>query len=1017
MGYWLNVIVLLAGMLWAGAPAAGQADVTFGAGDWPEAREQWRPDPAAAWQVQKGRGDEYLQNTAGTGATLTHALDVPRPWTFAVDYGWRFGQGAAGFEVELTDAGEAITVAVSQKGGPAKYEVRGPDGQVLARAAGDADPGAAVGGRNHAGTFVLTLGDDGTLTVGPLRGEPTRAEVGDFRPRTLTLRDVSPNNEGLRLSRLRLFAGDAEPQADLGALRMPIGGLFVEGETPELWLEPTWIGGGERRLEATIAVTALAGDAPALTLRREATIRSGGRLDLSPEGAAQLEPGMYRATVKIDGREIAGRFAVASAELAAVPRDEIPGWVGVVPYLNVMPRDTYAESFDFLAKMGVRHVRWLPGWGRLEPERDQYDWSETDLFMDLCARHDITAMFCLSYYGAKWTGPASNGDQARSDQGRALWVEHFAVPTMERYGDRVKQWQIWNEPDAFWNDDPAKVTGFARGFGSSSNYYDLLRRTHEAAQSVGHDDLLVMSSLASGGQKEGIPLLFGYGLGGRFDGIVLHTYGNHLRHLLDADALLTDLGQPDAPVAVGETGIPTADDLPSELRQVNKVIEVMLQSAVADHALDGKLMGVDYFVLHDLVANARFGLLDADLQPQPAVLGYHTVARLLAGAGAAEFDSFGDVRIYRVEREGRPPLVGLVAGGGTSSVTIEVGDGAAAPTAWDWAGRRAELDVDAQTRTATVELGDVMTFVEGDVAVRVPPAVTMTPTFADDGTPVLNVLVKGGGGEAALEIDGMDSPAPQAVTAGEATQFALPDAEAATVYGMTLSLSGDGGTIGTFDATAEWTAVPAVSPEAADSLTPPAELETYELSGVENYTHFKGDYAGDADNSATLAFAQAGDALIVWIDQRDDVHVAPPAHAPWSQDGPQIALAPDAGRSPSTPHVEFALGISRDEGPIIFVPGQPHYTADLLAERDEAAGRTRYRATIPLGQFQVAADGGGPTPIGFALILNDSDGDGRKGWLGWGEGIGTEKNPAKYRQLILTGSPPADGDAAPATRP
>ena len=39
--------------------------------------------------------------------------------------------------------------------------------------------------------------------------------------------------------------------------------------------------------------------------------------------------------------------------------------------------------------------------------------------------------------------------------------------------------------------------------------------------------------------------------------------------------------------------------------------------------------------------------------------------------------------------------------------------------------------------------------------------------------------------------------------------------------------------------------------------------------------------------------------------------------------------------------------------------------------------------------------------LGFALLVNNNDGPGRVGWLEWGGGIGANKNPTEYNELVL----------------
>ena len=38
--------------------------------------------------------------------------------------------------------------------------------------------------------------------------------------------------------------------------------------------------------------------------------------------------------------------------------------------------------------------------------------------------------------------------------------------------------------------------------------------------------------------------------------------------------------------------------------------------------------------------------------------------------------------------------------------------------------------------------------------------------------------------------------------------------------------------------------------------------------------------------------------------------------------------------------------------------------------------------------------------LGLGLVVNESD-DGKRGWLGWHQGIATDKNPALYGQVVL----------------
>ena len=64
--------------------------------------------------------------------------------------------------------------------------------------------------------------------------------------------------------------------------------------------------------------------------------------------------------------------------------------------------------------------------------------------------------------------------------------------------------------------------------------------------------------------------------------------------------------------------------------------------------------------------------------------------------------------------------------------------------------------------------------------------------------------------------------------------------------------------------------------------------------------------------------------------------------------------------------------------------------------------KTIYQMAIPMKDLSpfVAKEGG---VMGFNFIINDNDGQGRKGWLGLSGGIGEGMNPQLYGHLVLVG--------------
>ena len=857
----------------------------------------------------------------------------------------------------------------------------------------------------------------------------------------MALTDTSPGDEQLRLTSAHAYAGGLDPAVAFDGVSMPFGGCFAEGAMVDAAVSFGWNGGGSRDVALDLDLIDESGEltVPLGKLSADYSAAPGDRHPLDPSAATgkPLAPGLYRlrgtATVASPSgpvvKPVEARFAVLSKELADRSAD-VPEYVGMVPGLYPrFDRSQWPGAFDFMRQIGVRHVRLMGGWGRFEPQEGVFDWSENDLFVGLATDHGMGMMMCLSYFGADWATERTGGELARTPEGRALWVSNFAVPMFERYGDVIKDWQIWNEPDAFWNDDPAKAYGFARAFATPQNYYDLLTRTWEAKERV-DPSLRVMASLSSGKVPAMMELLFSYGLADHFDGIVVHTYGNHFKHLQNVRRITAEHGVAGRPILVGETGIPTPAAPAAERRQAGKVAGIYLSTATVPN-----VRGVDYFTLSNKVAEGTFGIADARNQPRPAAVAYFTVAHLLAGATGGEVGEQGTLTTYRIDRAGRPPLLAMVATDGSArSVGLRPrGDsaGAASVPAWDLMGRRTDAPV--ADGVATVEVGESFVLVEADAAIEPSARLVVDPAWVVDpkhprGAPQLSVTIDGGPKPGTLiEVAATMTPAAgnasgdtSGDTSGDAAgvkpvelptrewqvqpganrvMFAAPDAVPGALYDVRAEVTPKaGGPAVAATRTLEFTPARKVTPEQADGLRRPDGVAVVAL-GPGDFTALRGGtYAGADDCSAEVAFGYTSDDLVIWVAETDDVFVPVKMPNPWGYDGPQIAIDPRHERSPSATSLEINGGLSA-EGPIAHVKDQPHFTADLAAERDEANHKTYYRFKIPTAQLQIAAQPG--TAVGLSMILNDNDGDGREGWLGYGRGIGAEKNPALYREILL----------------
>jgi hypothetical protein len=971
-----------------------------------------------AWQVVSRQGVPALESSQPGAAMETALRSVEdRPVSTILEYGWRAGRGAGAAELRLTGADERSVRILLKQGSGRKYEIRADDASSLPLATLDdptLDAGVTAGGVADSPAVVhVNLAAGGKrLTLSRLGGRSVSVDLSHaLQPVTLSVRDASRGAEHTRIYRLRAFVGAIDPVKQPVEFSMPFGASFVQGrEVPTLRLLGRWFSDETRAVRLTLSATALpaAAGEVATPVELTADLPPGQRMELRVDALGAIPPGLYRLrgelTVGQQEQPVDARFAVLDPDLADRPQEQIPQWMGIVPFINVLPREAYPESFSFMHKLGVRHVRWLPGWGRLEPEEGQYEWDESDQFMDLVRQHQMQAMFCLSYYGGDWADAKTNGQLARTPEGRQMWVERFAVPTIRRYGDRVKLWQIWNEPDAFWNEDPEKAEGFAKAFATPANYFDLLKRTHIAAHDLGIPGLRIMASLSSGDIPRSTRTLFDLGLGKHFDGMIIHTYGHHVRHFQLLRKQLTDLGHANPALGSGESGLPRAGDWDSAIKQAQRVVHQFFSSTTIPN-----LLCVEHFVLHDGVAGGNFGIVNDNMQPHPAALAYFTTARLLAGARSGSIDTRGTLTVYRVERDGRPPVVALVNAGTPALVKLAV-NGDQPPVLWTLLGQRKDAVV--QGGTLTLDVADAA-FVEGDVTVRETVAPALAVSVDTDAR--VSVVVSVGGSELAgtpvhLQVAELRVDQRLALDASGQVRFVLPQPLAGNhryPAALTIEIPGAQLRQETF---IEATPIYQVTDAQAEWLEPPAHLPALELDKVDAFRPFnpRRAWGGIEDNSAELRLGWTEERLVLWVAQRDDefTPASDAAPNPFGYDSVQWAFQPEGQLAPGAATVDITAGLLASGKQAVRVLGQPHYKPTGQIRRTGTL--TRYRITMPLTQLGIEAKAG--ASFGTAINLNDNDGDGRKGWLYWGNGINPPKDPALFRRVVLMNQPPQTGD-------
>ncbi|WP_375444743.1 hypothetical protein [uncultured Fibrella sp.] len=103
----------------------------------------------------------------------------------------------------------------------------------------------------------------------------------------------------------------------------------------------------------------------------------------------------------------------------------------------------------YLPPLGAKKIRLQAGWARCEKVKGKYDWAWLDEVIDFAVANKIEPWLETSYGNPIYEGGGGTGllnSLMTSPEGYAAydrWVEAL----VNRYKDRVQEWEIWNEPD------------------------------------------------------------------------------------------------------------------------------------------------------------------------------------------------------------------------------------------------------------------------------------------------------------------------------------------------------------------------------------------------------------------------------------------------------------------------------------------------------------------------------------------------------------------------------------------
>jgi len=262
-------------------------------------------------------------------------------------------------------------------------------------------------------------------------------------------------------------------------------------------------------------------------------------------------------------------------------------------------------------------------WSVIEPENDKFDWRKADLAVKTYEEAGLKLLIILCYASA-WSGRAP--DTAEEIANFADYAYHM----VQRYKDRVKYWEIWNEPNIapFWVPDPRP-----------EKYYALLKEAYKAIKKA-DPEAVVIGCCTAGTALPFIECVLRLGGGQYMDALSIHPYqagsaevGSEFGKIKELVRIMVKY-KVNKPIWITEMGW-TSIDRESERRQANYVVRLYATAMSGEY--NKWVKRVYYFNQTDWGPRWRpkgghWGLAYSDSTPKPALVAYHTTAYYLRNA-------------------------------------------------------------------------------------------------------------------------------------------------------------------------------------------------------------------------------------------------------------------------------------------------------------------------------------------------------------------------------------------------
>lgn len=853
----------------------------------------------------------------------------------------------------------------------------------------------------------------------PLHMQEVRFVAMDTEPVELVLRSLSARQRLPAVDALRVEVDTGDPLRLVrpGNEASPVFRVHNDAEVP---------------LDVLVnaRVHNLEGDA--WTFSRTFAVPAQGSTDL-PLRSATPERGIWWVDYGIrpvgGDRSVAGRRSfcvmepVGASPIARDPRQRPrPGsefLFGVMAHSSSWGAATRQLEIKASALCGAKLMRTDIGWFTIQRDSaEDWRWEAADTLIDECLAAGIEVDFMMGYT-PRWAAP----EPARSSRNWVDWYravpdfgvwEAFVDAVAKRYHDRVRFFEVWNEPDL----------DFFRG--SLEEYLRLLRIAHARVKAADPTAFILNGGFGTLGYHPTTKPGFQMEVMTRAQDLIdIHAIHEHcafpeFERLVDGPhAEIRRRLDPPKPLFCNETALASLGGERDQAEALGKKL-VFAWARGASAYVWFNLRNGGYSTRN---VDHNYGMFTHDFYPKAIYPAYNTLVRTLRGkhfvrqlptdAGTYAFlfaDAAESVLATWTEGEKRTERSLTFAGVPSGSRLRDLMDNDAPDRS---AGPVFPVGASLTPRflimpgaVDTLEVTGDLVAIPSAVATEDRQAANVTCQVRNPNTTPLRATLE------ALPEPGFritDAARTLDVPPGgtaEAVFRVAPPTNAvltqAIFFAPRIRYQADGGWSG-----AVCTPLPVIVAAANalfDERFPAFVLETHDA--IVNFrekdpTLAMGGWNGPADLSARIHLFKEAGQLHVRADVRDDIHHQAEQDAEaWRGDGIQCALALPGQFG----YWEMTLYRDGNGQPRIHLSSIPKGFVDI---RDQCRlgiapidGGLRYEVALPfdaIGATDRMLDSG----IRFGLIVNDNDGQGRKGWAQATRGIGEIKDPSRFPILAV----------------